>query len=59
MEKQLNYYIQKHLYPCLCEYQKGHSTQQALLAVIESLKQNLENKCFGARSNFDRLVYGF
>ena len=47
MEKQLNYYIQKHLHPYLCEYQKAHSTQQALLAVIESLKQNLENKCFG------------
>ena len=47
MEKQLNYYIQKHLHPYLCEYQKAHSTQQALLAVIEILKQNLENKCFG------------
>ena len=46
MKKQLNYYIQNHLSPYLYGYQKGYRTQKALHAVIESWKQNLENKCF-------------
>ena len=43
MEKQLNHYIQNHLSPYLCGYRKGYSTQQALLALFESWKKNLDN----------------
>ena len=40
MEKQLNLYIKNHLSPYLCGYREGYSTQQALLALIESWKKN-------------------
>ena len=46
MEKQLNHYIQNHLSPYWCGYQKGHSTQQTFLALIESWKKRLHNKGF-------------
>ena len=38
-KNKLNYYIQNHSSPYLCGYQKGYSTQQALLALIESRKK--------------------
>ena len=40
-EKQLNHYIQNHFSPYLCGYQKGYSTQQALLVLIESWKKKV------------------
>ena len=46
MKNQLNHFIQKHLTPFLCRYQKGYGTKQTLLALIESWKNNLDNKSF-------------
>ena len=47
MEKQLNDYIQNYLSPYVCGYRKGYCTQQALLVLVESWKNSLDNKGFG------------
>ena len=54
-ENQLNHYIQNYLSQCLRGYRKCHSTQQALLELIESWKKRLDNKRFWKR-NFKGLV---
>ena len=37
----------------MCGYWKGYSTQQALLALIESWKKSLDNKGFGGAILFE------
>ena len=44
MDRQTNCYIEKHLSPYLCGYRKGFSCQYALLVMIETWKESLDNK---------------
>ena len=44
MQKQVNGFITNCLSPCLCGHRKGYNTQQALLALIEKWKKNLDDK---------------
>ena len=47
MQKQINDFISNCLSPYLCGYRKAYDTQQALLALIEKWKKNLDDKCYG------------
>ena len=47
MQKQVNGFISNCLSPYLCGYRKGYDTQQALLALIEKWKKNLDDKSYG------------
>ena len=42
--KQLNSFIQSDFSPLLCGFRKGHSTQHALINLLENWRANLENK---------------
>ena len=44
MQKQIPDYIGKFLFPFLCEYRKGFSTQSALLTLIERWRFSQINK---------------
>ena len=44
MFKQIYYYMKDKLFPLLCGFREGYSTQHALLRLIEDLKKNLDNK---------------
>ena len=46
MQKQINDFISNYLSPYLCGYRKGYNTQQALLALIEKWKKNLDDKAY-------------
>ena len=46
MQKQINGFISNYLSPYLCGYRKGYNTQQALLALIEKWKKNLDDKAY-------------
>ena len=46
MQKQILEYIDKHLSSHLCGYRKGHSTQTALIPMLEKLKLSMDNKGF-------------
>ena len=47
MQKQVNGFISNCLSLFLCGYRKGYNTQQALLALIEKWKKNLDDKGYG------------
>ena len=47
MQNQINVSITNFLSPYLCSYRKGYNTQQALLALTEKWKKNLDDKGFG------------
>ena len=47
MQKQVNGFISNFLSLFLCGYRKGYNTQQALLALIEKWKKNLDDKDYG------------
>ena len=47
MQKQINGFISNCLSPYLCGDMKGYNTQQALLALIEKWKKNLDDKGYG------------
>ena len=44
MQKQVNGFISNCLSSYLCGYRKGYNTQQALLALMEKWKENLDDK---------------
>ena len=64
MQKQINGFISNYLSPYLCGYRKGYNTQQALLALIEKWKKNLDDKGYGGAvlmdlsKAFDTLNHG-
>ena len=64
IQKQVNGFISNCLFPYLCSHRKGYNTQQALLALIEKWKKNLDDKvCGGAvlmdlSKAFDTLNHG-
>ena len=46
MQKQINGFIISFLFPYLCGYRKGFSTQHALLTLVENWRKSLDNKGF-------------
>ena len=64
MQKQINGFIIKCLSPYLSGYRKGYNTKQALLALIEKWKKNLDDKGYGGAvlmnlsKAFDTLNHG-
>ena len=44
MQQQIFQYIEKILWPFLCGYRKGFSTQTALLGLVENWKVSLDKK---------------
>ena len=46
LQKQINNYIENILSPYLCGYTKGHSSQHALICLIEKWKKILDEKGF-------------
>ena len=46
MQKQTLEYIDKHLYPHLCGYRKGYSTQMPLISILKKWKLSIDNKRF-------------
>ena len=55
MQKQINEHIKNKLFPYLCGYRKGFSTQCALLSLIERWKEILAEKGFGGAVLMDLL----
>ena len=47
MHKQISFYIDQFLSPCIFDYRKGFSTKHALLSLIEKWKRELDNKGYG------------
>ena len=64
MQKQINGFISNCSSLCFCGYRKGFNTQQALLALIEKWKRNLDDKGYGGTvlmylsKAFDTLNHG-
>ena len=46
MQKQILEYIDKHLFPHLCGYRKGYSTQTALISMLKKWNLFIDNKGF-------------
>ena len=46
LQKQINNYIENILFPYLCGYMKGYSTQHALICLTEKWKKILDEKGF-------------
>ena len=44
---QIRFYIDQFIFPYLCGYRKGRSTQNALLSLIEKWKKVLDNEEYG------------
>ena len=44
MQKQINSFITDYFSDFLCEYRQGYSTQPALIKLIESWRQSLDNR---------------
>ena len=53
MQKQINSFIERYLSPFLCGYRKGHSSQYALLAMVEQWKLSLDNNGFSGGTLMD------
>ena len=64
VQKQVNGFVSNCLSPYLCGYRKVFNTQQALLALIEKWKKNLDDKGYGGAvlmdlsKAFDTLNHG-
>ena len=46
MQKQINSFITDYLSDFLCGYRQGHSTQHALIKLIESWRQSLDSRSY-------------
>ena len=46
MEKQVTAFIDTKLFPFMCGYRKGYSTQYALMALVEKLKKSLDERSY-------------
>ena len=54
MQSQLAKFIENHLYIHMCKYRKGHSTQFALLTLVEKWKKILDNHGYAGAIITDR-----
>ena len=55
MQKQINSYISEYLSDFSCGYRQGFSTQHALIKLIESWRQSLDNKGYSGAVLMDLL----
>ena len=53
LHKQMSFHVEEYLSPYLCDYQKGFSTQQALLSLLERWKNILDKKGYGGAGLMD------
>ena len=47
LQNQIYSHVENYLSPFLCGYRKGHSTQHALVSLIENCKLSLDRKGYG------------